>query len=185
MEKKLIDGTVAASENNFQTNPYSYIRLGEMYLIAAEACIELNQLEEAATYLDALRSRIGRPDTKSTLAVRSQSFTQSDMREFLRQERRVELAYEESRYYDIRRWMTAPESGNKPLLGIAVVGRLKPGKTATLPYVRDENTWDYTYTVLDLSYIEKRRWDNKMYFAPIKREEIRRNPAMIQNPGMD
>lgn len=185
LEKKLIDGTVAASESNFQTNPYPYIRLGEMYLIAAEACIELNQLEEAATYLDALRSRIGRPDTKSTLAVRSQSFTQSDMREFLRQERRVELAYEESRYYDIRRWMIAPESGNKPLLGIVVVGRLKPGKTASLPYVRDEETWDYTYTVLDLTYIEKRRWDDKMYFAPIKREEIRRNPAMIQNPGMD
>lgn len=185
LERKLIDGSVAATESNFQTNPYPYIRLGEMYLIAAEACIELNKLDEAATYLDALRGRIGRPDTRATLAVRNQSFNQSDLRQFLRQERRAELAYEESRYYDVRRWMIAPESAAKPLLGIVVIGRLKPGKTASLPYVRNEDTWDYTYNVIDLTYIEKRKWDNKMYFAPIKREETRRNPAVIQNPGME
>ena len=36
--------------------------------------------------------------------------------------------------------------------------------------------------VLNLNYIEKRKWDNKMYFAPIKLEETLRNPAIIQNP---
>lgn len=185
LERKLIDGSVAASESNFQTNPYPYIRMGEMYLIAAEACIELNKLDDAVSYLDALRGRIGRPNTKATLAVRKQAFTQADLRKFLQQERRSELAYEESRYYDVRRWMIAPEVGKKPLLGISAIGRLKPGKTATLPYVHNEDIWDYSYYVIDLSYVEKRRWDNKMYFAPIKREEIKRNPAMVQNPGMD
>ena len=107
VEKKLIDGTVAASEQIFQVTPYPYIRLAEMYLIAAEACIELNRLDEAATYLDALRGRIGRPDTKNTLAIRGKSFIQNELREFLQQERRSELAYEESRYYDVRRWMIA------------------------------------------------------------------------------
>lgn len=185
LERKLIDGSVSASEHNFQTNPYPYIRLAEMYLIAAESAIELDKLDEAVTYLDALRNRIGRPDTKSTLSVRKQAFNKENMREFLRHERRVELAYEESRYFDVRRWMIAPEVGNKPLLGISVVGRLKDGKTAKLPYVHDESVYNYTYYVIDLSYIEKRKWDNKMYFAPIKREEIKRNPGMIQNPGMD
>lgn len=185
LEKKLIDGTVAASEHLFQTNPYPYIRLAEMYLIAAEACIELNKLDEATTYLDAIRSRIGRPDTKTTLAIRKQGINQTDMRLFLQQERRTELAYEESRFYDIRRWMIAPASAVKPLMGITVVARLKPGKTAVLPYIHNESIWDYTYYVMDLSYIEKRRWDNKMYFAPIKREETKRNPAVIQNPGME
>ena len=47
LEKKLIDGSVAANEHNFQTCPMPYIRLAEMYLIAAEACIELNKLDEA------------------------------------------------------------------------------------------------------------------------------------------
>ena len=182
LEKKLIDGSVSASEHNFQTCPMPYIRLAEMYLIAAEACVELNKLDEAATYLDALRGRIGRPDTKATLAVRGQSFNQKDLREFLRHERRVELAYEESRYYDVRRWMIAPEAGNKKLTGITIVGRLKPGKTSTLPYVHDESVYDYTWTVLNLNYIEKRKWDNKLYFAPIKLDETLRNPAIIQNP---
>ena len=185
LEKKLIDGTVAATEHNFQTNPMPYIRLAEMYLIAAEACIELNKLDEAVTYLDAIRSRIGRPDTKATLAVRGKAFNQNDLRNFLRQERRVELAYEESRYYDLRRWMTAPESGNKKLTGVTIIGRLKPGKTATLPYLHDETVYDYTWTVLNLNYIEKRKWDNKMYFAPIKLEETLRNPAVLQNPGFE
>ena len=51
LEKKLIDGSVAANEHNFQTCPMPYIRLAEMYLIAAEACIELNKLDEAVIYI--------------------------------------------------------------------------------------------------------------------------------------
>ena len=183
LEKKLIDGTVSATEHNFQICPMPYIRLAEMYLIAAEACIELNKLDEAAIYLDALRGRIGRPDTRATLAVREQAFNQNDLREFLRHERRVELTYEHSRYYDVRRWMIAPETSSKKLTGITIVGRLKPGKTATLPYGHDEDVYNYNWTVLNLNYIEKRKWDNKMYFAPIKLEETLRNPALEQNPG--
>lgn len=185
LERKLIDGSVAASESVPQVVPYPYIRLAEMYLIAAEACIELNRLEEATVYLDALRDRIGRPNTKATLAVRGKAFNQTDMRDFLQQERRIELTYEDSRYYDVRRWMIAPETNSKTLKGITVIGRLKPGKKASLPYVRDENTWDYTYYVIDLTYREGRKWDNKMYFAPISRDEIKRNTAMVQNPGME
>lgn len=182
LEKKLIDGSVAASEHNFQTCPMPYLRLAEMYLIAAEACIELNKLDEATTYLDDLRSRIGRPNTKATLSVRGKTFNQNDLREFLRHERRVELAYEESRYYDVRRWMIVPETSSKKLTGVSIVGRLKPGKTASLPYVHDEDVYDYTWTVLNLNYIEKRKWDKKMYFAPIKLDEMLRNKAIDQNP---
>ena len=182
LERKLIDESVNASEHNFQTATYPQIRLAEMYLIAAEAAIELNKLDEAATYLDALRARIGMPDTRATLAIRGKAFNQSDMRDFLRQQRRAELAYEESRFFDIRRWMIAPEVMREPT-GIVVVARLKPGQTAEQPYIHDDSKWDYTYSVLDLSFRESRRWDNKMYFAPITREEMNRNTAMIQNPG--
>ena len=97
----------------------------------------------------------------------------------------VQNWHEESRYYDVRRWMIADKTANKPLTGIMVVGRLKPGQTANLPYVRDEAKWDYSYYVTDLSYRESRKWDNKMYFAPISRDEIKRNTAMVQNPGME
>ena len=182
-ERKLIDTSV---NGRFypQLAPWTYIRLAEIYLIAAEACIELNKLDEAVKYIDALRNRIEIKDTKAALIAQGKSFTQEDMREFVRHERRVELAYEESRYYDIRRWMIAPQTNNKQITGIQVVGLLKPGKTATKPYIHNEDVWDYNYYVIDLSFREARKWDNKMYFAPIKREEMRRNQNLVQNPGM-
>lgn len=184
IEKKLVDTSFEATEHNFQTATYPYIRLAEMYLIAAEAAIELNKLDEAITYLDALRARIGRPDTRATLAIRGKAANQTDLREFLRQERRSELAFEDSRFYDIRRWMIAPDVVREPT-GIAVVARLKPGQTAELPYVHDDNKWNYSYHVLDLSFREVRKWNNKMYFAPIHRDEINRNQSLVQNPGME
>lgn len=183
IEKKLVDTQFNASENNWPTVTYPYMRLAEMYLIAAEACIELGKLDEAATYLDALRSRIGLPDTRATLTVRGKSFTQQELREFLRHERRSELAFEESRYYDIRRWMIAPQV-IREVTGIVPIARLKAGQSNTLPYVHDDSKWDYSYYVVDLSFRENRRWDDKLYFAPISRDEINRNDALEQNPGM-
>lgn len=184
VEKKLIDTKFNATEHNWQTATYPYIRLAEMYLIAAEACIELNELDDAADFLDDLRERIGRPDTKTTLNKRGQAFDQENMRKFLQRERRSELAYENSRYYDIRRWMIAPDV-IREVTGIAIVARLKQGQTSQLPYIHDEKKWDYTYYVTDLSFREARKWDNKLYFAPIKRDEIKRNTAIKQNPGME
>ena len=182
IEKKLIDTSFDATEHNWQTATYPYIRLAEMYLIAAEAAIELNKLDEATIYLDALRNRIGRPDTKTTLAVRGKAFNQADLREFLRLERRSELAYEDSRFYDIRRWMITSDVTREPT-GIVVIARLKSGQTSKLPYVHNDDKWNYTYQVLDLSFREVRKWDNKLYFAPIHRDEMNRNTALVQNPG--
>jgi hypothetical protein len=185
-EKKLVDTSVDG-QNFPQVVPWPHMRLAEMYLIAAEACIELGQLDEAAGYLDALRARIDRPDTKTTLTARGQSFNQADMREFLRHERRSELSFEDSRYYDVRRWMIAPVTNNKELTGVTVFARLKSGKTQNRPYVHNEDTWDYHYYVrsLEVADREYRKWEDKMYFAPIKRDELRRNPALVQNPGME
>ncbi|MDR2498008.1 MAG: RagB/SusD family nutrient uptake outer membrane protein [Tannerellaceae bacterium] len=196
-EKKLVDTSVDG-QNYPQVVPYPHIRLAEMYLIAAEAAIELDKLEEAVTFIDAIRGRIYIPDTKTALAARGQSFAQADMREFIRQERRSELSFEDSRYYDVRRWMIAPVTNNKTLTGMTVFARLKPGKTASRPYIHNEDTWEYHYYVRDLSgsfqengdipasaQRERRKWDNKMYFAPILRDEIKRNPSLVQNPGMN
>lgn len=183
-ERKLIDASVDGQYYP-QEVPWTYIRLAEMYMIAAEASVELGELEDAAKYLDAIRDRIEMPDTKSTLERRGLSFNQSDLREFVRHERRVEFAYEEFRYYDVRRWMIAPETNNKPLTGILIYGLLKDGQKQNKPYVHNEDKYNYFYHVKGLSSREKRKWDDKMYFAPIKRDEIKRNPNLVQNPGME
>ncbi|GHV49134.1 carbohydrate-binding protein [Bacteroidia bacterium] len=197
-EKKLVDTSVDG-QNFPQVVPYPHIRLAEMYLIAAEAAIELEKLEEAVTYLNPIRARIFLPDVQTALAKRGQSFNQEDMRKFLRQERRSELSFEDSRYYDVRRWMIAPETNSKTLTGMTVFGLLKDGKKATKrPYIHNEDTWEYHYYVRDLSGSfpeangipasvsrEKRKWNDKMYFAPISRDEIKRNTTLVQNPGMN
>ncbi|WP_303140413.1 RagB/SusD family nutrient uptake outer membrane protein [uncultured Parabacteroides sp.] len=183
-ERKLIDPTVDG-QNYPQTVPWTFIRLAEMYIIAAEASVELNDLESAAKYLDALRGRIDLKSTKEALTAQGKSFNQADMREFTRHERRVEFAYEGFRYFDVRRWMIAPETNNKELTGVLVFARLKPGKTAYKPYIHNEDTWDYHYYIQSLKFRENRKWDNKMYFAPIKRDERNRNELLVQNPGME
>ncbi len=182
-ERKLIDPAVDAQYYP-QSVPWTFMRLAEMYLIAAEAAIENNELEEAAGYLDAVRGRIGIKTTREALTAQGKSFNQADMREFVRHERRVEFAYENNRYFDIRRWMIGDECGNKQLTGVLVYGLLKPGQTQMKPYIHNEDKYDYHYWIKDLSGREARKWDNKMYFAPIKRDEINRNPNLVQNPGM-
>ena len=181
-ERKLIDCTIDA-QNFAQETSWTYMRMSEMYLIAAEACIELGELDEAATYLDAVRSRIGNVDTKTALAARGQQFNQEDMRDLLQRERRSEFAYESNRWFDVRRWMIANVTNSKPLTGILIIGRLKPGQTQTRPYIHNEEKYEYTYYVQALGN-ENRIWDNKMYFQPIRLEEMRRNPKLIQNPGL-
>lgn len=182
-EKKLIDTSVDAQYYP-QTVPWTYMRLAEMYLIAAEACIELGELEEATTYLDAVRGRVGNLPTKEALTAQKKQFNQEDMREFLRHERRVEFAYENNRFFDIRRWMIGHITNNKPLTGILVYARLKPGQTQMKPYIHNEEKYNYYYYVNDLSGREARKWDNKMYFGAISRDELRRNENLVQNPGM-
>ena len=181
-EKKLIDPTIDA-KNFPQEVPFTFLRLAEMYLIAAEASIENGDINAAVPYLDAVRGRIGILPTKDALTAQGKSFDQASMREFIRHERRVEFAYESFRYFDIRRWMIAPTSMNKQIGGILVYGRLKAGQTQERPYIHNEDKYTYHYWVKHVKQ-ENRRWEDKMYFAPIARDEINRNPKLEQNPGM-
>lgn len=182
--RKIIDEAVDG-QNFAQEVPWNYIRLAEVFLIYAEACIELNQLDAATSKLNELRARIGMPDVKTTLTSRGSAYTQESLRNFLRHERRVELAFEESRYYDIRRWMIAPQVMNQKLTGISVLGQLKPGADGSLPYRYDETKYNYTWTVADFTSRENRNWKDKMYFAPITRDELKRNDKLINNPGYE
>jgi hypothetical protein len=181
-ERKLIDCAVDAQYYR-QAVPWTFMRLAEMYTIVAEASVELGELEDAAKYADILRARVGCVDTKAALAKQGKQFNQEDVREFVRHERRVEFAYESNRYFDVRRWMIADKTNSKPLTGILVIGRLKPGQTQNKPYIHNEEKYEYTYYVKAVNN-ENRRWDNKLYFAPIDLAEMKRNSELQQNPGM-
>ncbi len=107
----------------------------------------------------------------------------SELMEEYRNERRIELVYEEHRYHDARRWMIAPETLGEQAQTINISGALKPGKQVDI-YKYDPESYDYTYTVSNLSPgIENRQWLDKMYYLPIHRDEMNRNDKLIQNPG--
>ncbi len=93
----------ADAVNGIAAAPWKYFRLAEIKLNLAEAAAEANQLDVAYTQVNDVRRRVGMPDLPAGL-------TQAEMILRVRQERMVELAYEECRYFDVRRWAEGYES---------------------------------------------------------------------------
>lgn len=174
--RKFIDPNPALADNqsNVQVIPWPFLRYTEAAFNYAEACIELGEDAEARTWLNKIRFRAGMPAlTESGNALRDK----------YRNERRIELVYEEHRYHDARRWLIAPATLGRGIKQINPEAKLKPGATPNVPYRYDKTKYDYTYTVADNTENERRTWKNKMYFRPISRDEINRNSKLIQNPG--
>ncbi|MEP6951321.1 MAG: RagB/SusD family nutrient uptake outer membrane protein, partial [Ginsengibacter sp.] len=97
-------------------------------------------------------------------------------------ERRVEMAFEEQRYHDARRWMIAPVTLGRQVQFIKVLGKLKAGASVPVPYRHDISLYNYSYAVQENQQLENRTWKDKMYFRPIGRDEVNRNAKLIQNP---
>jgi hypothetical protein len=143
-----------------------------------EASIELGDEAEAKTWMNKIRFRVGMPavtESGDALVAR------------YRNERRVELAYEEHRYHDARRWMIAPETLGRGIKDIHVDASLKPGKQPNVPYKYDPTKYTYVYTVEDNTSNETRTWKDKMYFRPISRDEVNKNDLIKghNNPGYE
>ena len=168
------DPGLADNQSSAQVIPWPFIRYTEMALSYAEAAIETGEEDEARTWINRIRFRAGMPATSASGA---------DLMKLLRNERRVELAYEEHRYHDARRWMIAPTTLGSGIKAIDVKATLKPGATPHSPYRHDKAVYNYTYTVVDNTENEVRSWDDKMYYRPISRDEINRNTLLVQNPG--
>lgn len=156
--RKFIDPNIeheyAAAGGN-QEAPWHYFRLGEIYLNYAEACLGLGEEDEAKTYINMIRERAGMPDITETGQALIDRY---------RNERRVELAFEQHRYFDVRRWMIAPQVLDRNASGIVI---------------EDPLSGPVTYEV---SSVQSRAWNDKMYFIPILQDEMNRNKNLIQNP---
>jgi starch-binding outer membrane protein, SusD/RagB family len=173
--RKFIDSDPALPDNqsNAQTVPWPFIRYTEMALIYAEASYELGEEAKALAWINKIRFRVGMPAVNDSGDA---------LRDRIRNERRVELAYEEHRYHDGRRWMIGDQLG-RGIKSINVTATLKAGQSPHVPYRYDKTKYDYVYTVQDNTENETRVWNDKMYFRPVSRDEINRNDKLIQNPG--
>jgi hypothetical protein len=168
------DPSVVENQSGYQVVPWPFLRYTEAALNYAEACLELGEEAEAITWLNKIRFRAGMPEITESGAA---------LMERYRNERRIELAYEEHRFHDARRWMIAPTTLGRPIQAIHIVATLKPGKTPLSPYRHDKTVYNYTYTPQLNTENESRKWDDKMYYRPLTRNEVSRNVKLVQNPG--
>lgn len=173
---KFIDNNpgLADNQSSAQVIPWPFIRYTEVVLNYIEAALETGDEATARQWLNRIRFRAGMPETKATGTA---------LRDLYRNERRIELVYEEHRYHDARRWMTAESTVGRGIKSINIEAKLRPGATANRPYRYDRTKYDYTYTVVNNTSNETRQWKDKMYYRPISRDEINRNAKLVQNPG--
>jgi hypothetical protein len=157
--RKFIDPSVNAQYDK-QEQPWRYIRYTEVLLNYAEACLGLGQEAEALTVLNQIRKRAAMPDITESGAPLIDRY---------RNERRVELAFEDHRYFDVRRWMIAPNA-YEDATGVDI--RHKTDASGN-------NVLSTTYTVINA---QDREWNPRFYLFPIKLDEINRNDKLVQNP---
>lgn len=133
-------------------------RLAEIYLNYAEALNEYDPSNpDIAEYINTVRARADQPDLPEGLS-------QEQMREKIRQERRVELAFEEHRAWDVRRWKVASATLGANLRAVNITKN-------------DDGT--YTYAPYNL---EQRNFQPKMYWYPIPQSELLKMRGWQQNP---
>ena len=179
LKKFLHDNQDLVGSSASTTRVWHFFRYGEILLNYAEAanrCGGPDYTVPGAIYpltaVDALnkiraRAGVGMPDVNTTLAARGLSLDQTNLETLILNERRVELAFEDFRWFDARRLMKAPAALGGPIHGVRVV------KGTHTPYV-------YTPFV-----VEQRVFNSaSMYFYPIPQSEISKsNGEMVQNPG--
>jgi tetratricopeptide (TPR) repeat protein len=173
--RKFIDPDPGLKDNqsSAQVIPWPFLRYTEAVLNYVEASLELGQEEVAREWLNKIRFRAGMPAITDSGDALMQRY---------RNERRIEMAYEEQRFYDGRRWMIGPEL-HRGIQTIDIQGKLKPGATPHSPYRHDKSIYDYTYSVVENTENETRVWNDKLYFFPLSRGEVQRNNLLVQNPG--
>jgi hypothetical protein len=141
---------------------YYYFRYAEVLLNYAEAQNEAVG-PDASVYdaINKVRARVALPPL-------SAGFSQTQMRTAIRRERRVELAFENKRWWDLIRWRTAEINLNMPEHGISI----KAGTGGNLIYTPVPAVGG------------SRKFDaSKNYLFPIPQGPIDQNSKLVQNPG--
>ncbi len=169
--RKLLDTNVSfASANPVTTfHLFPIIRLADILLLYAEAMNEAYGIDiDPKGYGLTAKGAIQKVRLRAGFTAADKYYDGVTTREQLlakiKNERRVELCFEEQRYFDLRRWMEGDKL-NQPVSGI---------------HISDAGgTLSYSYFMVD----ELRKFDAKMYYHPIPLSEIKISPNLEQNPG--
>ena len=143
---------------------YIYFRYTEVLLGYAEA-------QNEATGPDAsIYDAINKIRERSDLPPLPDGLTQAQMRDAIHHERRVELCFENKRFYDIIRWKIADQVMNVDKHAMKI--------TNTSP-ANNSGVWKYEVVPLNHPHT----FNMKMYLTPIPQPVIAQNPKLVQNPG--
>lgn len=162
---------VIGTGTNYSVTPYPWpiIRLADVYLLYAEALNEAGgPSAEVFRHLDLVRERAGLKGVQESWELFSSQpgkpSSKDGLREIIRQERLIELAFEGHRFWDIRRWKEAVTLLNQPIAG-----------------------WDLKQRVPSAFYrpkvVEEQTFGVRDYFWPIRDQNILVNRNLVQNIG--
>ncbi len=169
---KFVDQSLDLAKGNTSLRAWVYMRYAEILLNYAEALNESDNVANNTAIVNALdllrnRANLRTFDTSDKTLLKDQD----EMRKYIKQERRLELAFEEHRFWDLRRWKDAETVLNKPVNGIRIT---------------KDDAGDFAYTVFEA---DTRVFDPKMYWYPIPRTEILKyrnaGKKIVQNPGWE
>lgn len=167
LNKKGTDPNMIMKKSGFTrlVYPWPVIRLADLYLAYAEACVETDNLETAKTYLNRVRVRAGIPTVETAwngIAV----LDQAKLRQIVRQERQIEFYLENQNFWDMRRWLLAEKAFGKKAQGLNI----------------EANNIDDFAQLKEIAF-ERKFESPKNYLLPIPSADINRNPKLVNNPG--
>ena len=159
--KKYVDGSCVTTADNQTRRRHTWIifRLGEFYLDYAEAVFNATGSANDATYGLTANEAVNKLRSRSDIQMPKFTEDGAAWVERYERERLVELAFENHRFWDVRRWKKGPQY-------------FKDIQVATI-----SNDLQLTRTTVT------RQWDDKYYFYPIPQTELKKNPNLTQNPG--
>ena len=169
LNKKGVDPGYAIS--NSLKSPINYpwpiIRLAELYLGYAEACVETNDLDSAKTYLNRVRTRAGIPTVEESWeTIANETLDQALMRDIVRRERQIEFYLENQNFWDMRRWKIADQYFNVKASGLNI----------------DAGDIDAFATKSEIPF-ERKFATPTNYLLPIPLDDVNKNTHIVQNPG--
>lgn len=167
--RKYMNESLDLQLNETATKQWVFFRLPEMYLNYAEAMNEAYGPAAVGEGTLTFTALAALNNVRTRAAVKLAAVTTADqavLRERIRRERRVELAFEGHRYWDVRRWMIATSAIGGTLRGVNITKN-------------QDNSFAYTPAI-----VENRVWDDRLYFYPIPQTDvIVSKGAITQNKG--
>lgn len=171
--RKFIDPNDKTSTRGIQSDIWwVWFRLGEIYLNAGEAAFELGQTGDALLYINALRERAG-------FGANSLSVLTIDR---IRNERRVELAFEDHRLWDLKRWRIADKvwngNGSNPN---AMIYALYPYRVIRPGDPNRDGKYVFVKMIAP-RFRAPRFFQLGNYYTAINQSVLNNNPKIIKNP---